>query len=34
MTTAQVLEASDTVNNNSAIRDYIHLTIILNLLMK
>ena len=25
MTTAQVVEASDTVNNNSPIQDYIHL---------
>ena len=24
MTTAQVVEASDTVNNNSPIRDYVH----------
>ena len=25
MTTAQVVEASDTVNNNSPIQDYVHL---------
>ena len=24
MTTAQVVEASDTVNNNSSIQDYVH----------
>ena len=24
MTTAQVVEASDTINNNSPIRDYVH----------
>ena len=34
MTTAQVVETSVTVNNNSPIQDYVHRTIKLNLLLK